>query len=67
MVKIQKFKKCKAVLTIHGLCFLVWVTDERKVWGKVQYQITPFRGNGSVWKDENFILFDFLEEDMRGV
>ena len=34
---------------INGLTLRVMVTDIRQVWGRIDAQITPLEGAGSIW------------------
>lgn len=42
-------------IEVSGLTFRVIVRDVRRVYGRLQYKITPHTGRGEAWKDDKSV------------
>ena len=48
-----------ATYTINGLQIEVKITDVRTPWGRIDYEIEPVHGKGSVWvKDDSIRIIN---------
>jgi len=56
----ELFKNIDKTATYHinGLDIIVTIIDVRKVWGRIDYRISPVKGSGLTWIERSSLVIN---------